>query len=83
MGGETPNTPQAPANPPAFPAVHDMPPARTVPVMTEEEQKQAEAELVAARDRQAVTAAKKPPTKKPQSASKQAPAKPPADNAED
>jgi hypothetical protein len=60
-----------------------MPPPRTVPVMTEAEQKQAESELIAARERQSGTAVKKPPPKKPQSVTKQTPAKPPADSAED
>ena len=86
MGGEAANTPSAPAAPPAYPAVHDMPPARSVPVLTEEQQRQAEAELVAARDRN------RPPPKKPaaqpqaqkkqQTAAQQTPAKPaPAEQA--
>jgi hypothetical protein len=85
VGGEPTNTPQASATPPAFPAVHDMPPARPAPVMTEAEQKQAEAELVAARDRQinpaAAAAAKKQAQqeaqKKQKPAVKQAQAKEP------
>lgn len=80
IGGETRETPRAPANPPVYPAVHDMPPPRQVPVMTDDEQRQAEAELVAARDRQANPASKKPAAqqapKKQQTAAKQAPAKP-------
>jgi hypothetical protein len=52
IGGETADTPRESANPPAFPAVHDMPAARSVPAMTEEQQKRAEADLVAARDKQ-------------------------------
>jgi hypothetical protein len=52
IGGETADTPREAANPPAFPAVHDMPATRPVPVLTDEQQKQAEAELVAARDKQ-------------------------------
>jgi hypothetical protein len=80
IGGETRETPRAPANPPVYPAVHDMPPPRQVPVMTDDQQRQAEAELVAARDRQVSPASKKPATqqaqKKQQTAAKQAPAKP-------
>lgn len=81
MGGETRETPRAPASPPAYPAVHDMPPPRTVPVLTDDEQRQAEAELVAARDRQTNPAARKPAVqpqaqKKQQTAAKQVPAKP-------
>jgi hypothetical protein len=90
MGGQTPDTPRAPASAPAFPAVHDMPPARPVPVMTEDEQKQAEAELIAARDRQSRPAPKTQVQKKPQQAvAKQAPAKtapakePPAEKSDD
>jgi hypothetical protein len=52
LGGETADTPRESATPPAFPAVHDMPAARPVPVLTDEQQKKAEAELVAARDKQ-------------------------------
>ncbi len=64
IGGETANTPREPDNPPAFPAVHDMPAARPVPVMTEEQQKQAEADLVAARDKQIGAPAKPEAQKK-------------------
>jgi hypothetical protein len=77
IGGEPGNTPQASATPPAFPAVHDMPPARPVPVMTEAEQKQAEAELVAARDRNinpAAAAAAKKQAQQQQAQKKQKPA---------
>jgi len=52
LGGETAGTPRESPTPPAFPAVHDMPAARPMPVLTDEQQKQAEAELVAARDKQ-------------------------------
>jgi hypothetical protein len=82
LGGETADTPRESATPPAFPAVHDMPAARSVPVLTDEQQKQAEAELVAARDKQIGAPAKpnaqkkvadkKPPPKKQQTAAKQA-----------
>ena len=65
-----------------------MPPTRSVPVMTEAEQKQAEAELVAARDKQIgapakpeaqkKSADKKATEKKQQTAAKQPAAKQPA-----
>ena len=42
--GEAPGTP-----PPAYPAVHDMPPPRGNPVLTDYEQKKLENDLVAAR----------------------------------
>jgi hypothetical protein len=46
------DAPQQPAAPAAYPAVHDMPPPRPDVVMTQEEQKKAEAELMALRERQ-------------------------------
>jgi len=88
LGGEAPAAPRESATPPAFPAVHDMPPTRSVPVMTEAEQKQAEAELVAARDKQIgapakpeaqkKSADKKATEKKQQTAAKQPATKQPA-----
>ena len=82
VGGETADTPREAANPPAFPAVHDMPAARSVPAMTEEQQKRAEADLVAARDKnigapakpdaQKKVADKKSTEKKQQTAAKRA-----------
>jgi hypothetical protein len=51
LGGLPENTPARPATPAAYPAVHDIPPPRTKAVLTEEEIKQTEAELTAARDR--------------------------------
>jgi hypothetical protein len=64
LGGETADTPRESATPPAFPAVHDMPAARPVPVLTDEQQKKAEAELVAARDKQIGAPAKPDAQKK-------------------
>lgn len=52
MGGLPPGTPQQPAAPAAYPYVHDMPPPRNDVTMTKEEQKKAEAELMALRERQ-------------------------------
>ncbi len=63
--------PVRPEKPLEYPAVHDMPPARSSIPMTEEEQVKAEKELTALRDRQegrspaskkAAAAAKKTPT---------------------
>jgi hypothetical protein len=45
-------TPARPATPYEYPAVHDMPPARVIPTMTEEQQLKLEKELTAVRDRQ-------------------------------
>jgi hypothetical protein len=79
IGGETADTPRAPANPLAYPPVHDMPAARPVPLMTEQEQKAAEAELIAARDRQTPKKKAAPAQSDQQAASRQSrPAKKPA-----
>jgi hypothetical protein len=56
-------TPDRPVAPYAYPAVHDMPPDRPAPMMTEEQQEKMEADLVAARTRQGGPPAPKP--KKP------------------
>jgi hypothetical protein len=53
LGGMPADTPQTSAAPAAYPAVHDMPPPRQNAVLTEAEQKQAESELAALRERQA------------------------------
>ena len=45
-------TPERPATAYAYPAVHDMPPPRATPIMSEEQQVETEKELKAARDRQ-------------------------------
>jgi hypothetical protein len=52
VGGLPANTPERPSTPPAYPAVHDMPPARPDAVLTDAEQKKAAQDLIAARDRQ-------------------------------
>jgi hypothetical protein len=52
-------TPERPASPPPFPAVHDMPPARTNTVLTDAEQQKMEDDLMAARDRQQTLAGNK------------------------
>jgi len=58
LGGLPAGTPERPAAPPAYPAVHDMPPPRTNTVLSEDERKRVEADLIAARERQAKQAQK-------------------------
>lgn len=50
LGGLPADTPARPATQMAYPAVHDMPPPRSKAVLTEEEVKQTEQDLIAARD---------------------------------
>jgi len=50
-GGLPEGAPQRPATPAAYPAVHDLPPARTDTMLTAEEQRKLEDELVKARKR--------------------------------
>ena len=52
-GGLPENAPARPATPAAYPAVHDMPPPRDEKVLTVEEQRKVEDELVAMRNRAA------------------------------
>jgi hypothetical protein len=52
VGGLPAGTPDRPATPTAYPAVHDMPPPRTDTVLTEAEQKKIQQDLNAARDQQ-------------------------------
>jgi hypothetical protein len=56
-GGLPAGTPERAASPPAYPAVHDMPPPRATAVLTEDEKKRLEAELAAMRAEQAKRAA--------------------------
>jgi hypothetical protein len=58
IGGLPEGAPQRPANPPAYPAVHDMPPARDSTVLSEQDQKKLEADLAAARERASGKSAK-------------------------
>jgi len=59
-GGLPEGTPERPGTPPAYPAVHDMPPPRNSGVvLTEEEKKKVEAELEAIRAEQARRAAER------------------------
>jgi hypothetical protein len=52
LGGLSPDAPARSAEPIAYPAVHDMPPARRNAVLTPDEQRKVEAELAALRERQ-------------------------------
>jgi hypothetical protein len=52
LGGMAAGTPERPATPSAYPAVHDMPPPRQDVVLTPEEQKKAQADLTALRTQQ-------------------------------
>ena len=45
-------TPERPTTPYVYPAVHDMPPPRATPTMSEEQQVKEEEEMKAVRDRQ-------------------------------
>jgi hypothetical protein len=64
-------TPERPATPAAYPAVHDVPPPRNSVMLTNTEAAQMQADLVTARDQQQSEAGLKPQAKK-------SPAKPPA-----
>lgn len=52
VGGLPAGTPERPATPSAYPAVHDMPPPRNDTVLTEAEQKKIQSDLNAARAQQ-------------------------------
>src|SRR5262249_11712156 len=58
LGGLPDGTPQRPTSSMPYPAVHDMPPPRATTVLTAEETKKLESDLVAARNRAAEAAAK-------------------------
>lgn len=64
-------TPARPTTPYQYPAVHDMPPARATPTMSDEEQARLEKELAAVRERQTAGEA---PAKKPAPPAKKKPA---------
>ena len=57
--------PERPETAPAYPAVHDMPPPRDGNRLSADELRDAEAELVAARNRQTTEEQRKSPTKRP------------------
>ena len=56
LGGLPDGTPQRPTKASAYPAVHDMPPARPTTVLTDAEQTKLESDLAAARTRAAEAA---------------------------
>jgi len=64
-GGLPANAPARSVEPAVYPAVHDMPPPRTDTMLTEDEVKKAEDELLAARNRQERQTAQTPEKKKP------------------
>ncbi len=51
VGGLPENAPRRPDQAPEFPAVHNMPPARSSALLDEEQQKKLEADLIATRNR--------------------------------
>jgi hypothetical protein len=59
-GGLPEGTPQRPVTPAAYPAVHDLPPKRESTMLSDEEQKKLEDDLIAARNRTSGAAATKP-----------------------
>jgi hypothetical protein len=61
--------PERPAAPPAYPAVHDMPPTRADVPLTEAERKRLREELTASRERAARQAATNPDAPVPASTS--------------
>jgi hypothetical protein len=60
IGGLPEATPQRPATPAAYPAVHDLPPKRDDTILSYEEQKKLENDLVAAGKRASGAAGVKP-----------------------
>jgi hypothetical protein len=75
VGGLPEGTPQRPAAPAAYPAVHDMPPKREDTMLSYEEQKKLEDDLIAARKR-AVGSAGAPSADAPKSSSANSTTKP-------
>jgi len=57
------NAPERPAQPMAFPAIHDVPPPRTAAVLTDIEQRKLETDLVSARNQQQAAAGLTPAMK--------------------
>jgi hypothetical protein len=65
LGGLPAETPQRPAKPYVYPAVNDLPPPRTDRMLTAEEQKKLEDDLMAARERTSAAADATGSTHKP------------------
>jgi hypothetical protein len=57
-GGLPEGSPQRPTTPSSYPAVHDMPPSRATPVLSDADAKKLEDDLIATRNRAAAAAAK-------------------------
>jgi hypothetical protein len=77
MGGLPAGAPARAAEPPAYPAVHDMPPPRASTVLTEDEVQQAEKDLVRVRTQQQPEPAAAPAKTASKTANKTAKKKPP------
>jgi hypothetical protein len=77
MGGLPAGAPARPAEAPAYPAVHDMPPPRANTVLSEDEVKQAERDLVRMRSQQQPEPAAAPAKTATKTANKTAKKKPP------
>jgi hypothetical protein len=77
MGGLPAGAPARSAEPVAYPAVHDMPPARGNTVLTDDEVQQAEKDLVRARTQQQPEPAAAPAKTASKTANKTAKKKPP------
>lgn len=74
LGGLPQGTPERPAAPPAFPAVHDMPPQRAAPMLDEDQQKRLEDDLIATRNRQSRQNPEAKPKQKTKAETKRKPA---------
>ena len=73
--GLSANAPARPAEPMAYPAVHDVPPPRTAAVLTNVEQHKLETDLISARDQQQTAAGVPVATRKKKEPAKTEPAK--------
>jgi hypothetical protein len=65
LGGLPAEAPQRPAKPHVYPAVNDLPPPRPDPMLSAEEQKRLEDDLMAARERNSAAADATGSTRKP------------------
>lgn len=73
LGGLPEGAPPRSDNPPAYPAVHDMPPDRSKPLLDDDQRKRVESDLEAARKRLQSQAGQAPaPDQKADAAAKQA-----------
>ena len=65
VGGEPADTPARPTAAYQYPAVHDMPPPRAIPTMSEEQEFKQEKDLAKVRDKQEARTAEDKPAAKP------------------